>query len=107
MLHECNTYCLGQENEKGRELRECRFGFGTESTPGSKVTPGQDLTPEPTIVKDKKGVEQFLLLGTKSRRIVQHSRVLLQTWRANTDIQLLIYRLNPNIPDVGEIEVVS
>ena len=56
MLHECNTYCLRREDEKGQERRECRFGFGTESTPGSKVTPGRDLIPEPTIVKDKKGV---------------------------------------------------
>jgi len=40
MLHECNTYCIGQEDKKGQELREYRFGFITESTPGSKVIPG-------------------------------------------------------------------
>ena len=37
----------------------------------------------------------------------QHSKTLLQSWRANADIQLLIYRSNPAIPDIGEIEAVS
>jgi len=27
----------------------------------------------------------------------------LQAWRTNADVQLLIYRSNLNIPDVGEI----
>ena len=37
---------------------------------------------------------------------MQHSRNILQAWRANADIQLLIYRSNPDIPDVGEIKSV-
>ena len=41
-----------------------------------------------------------------SKRINQHSRSLLQAWRANADVQLLIYRSDPNLPDVGEIESV-
>ena len=31
----------------------------------------------------------------------------LQALRANADIQLLIYRSDPNIPDIGEIKAVS
>ena len=41
-----------------------------------------------------------------SARVVQHSRAMLQTWRANCDVQLLIYRSDPSIPDVTEIESV-
>ena len=41
-----------------------------------------------------------------SKRINQHSISLLQAWRANADVQLLIYRSDPNLPYVGEIESV-
>ena len=34
----------------------------------------------------------------------QHIRLLLQVCRANIDVQLLIYRSEPDLPDVGEIE---
>ena len=41
---------------------------------------------------------------TKSRKAVQHSKTLLQGWRGNCDIQLLVYRSHPNKPDISEIE---
>lgn len=107
MFHHCNDYCLGEEDEKGVVKRTCRFGFGTEVTPNQRDTPGKDRIEAATIQKDSKGVEHFLLPRMHSRWIVQHSKTLLQTWRANADVQLLIYRSNPAIPDVGEIEAVS
>ena len=107
MFHECNTYCMGPENHKNPKHRICRFGYGTEANPNKGDTPGKPNNPNATIEKDHKGVEHFLLPRLNSVRAVQHSRALIQTWRANADVQLLIYRSNPSIPDVGEIESVS
>ena len=45
-------------------------------------------------------------MRTKSTRVVQHSRTLLRSWRANCDIKLLLYFSDPNLPDIGEIEEV-
>ena len=107
MLHDCNEYCLGQPDPKGKRCRSCRFGHGTEETPNKGDTPGKVLRQSAIIQKDRKGIEHLLLPRLHSRRITQHSKSLLQSWRANADIQLLIYRSNPNLPDVGEIEAVS
>ncbi len=38
---------------------------------------------------------------------MQHSKSILQAWRANADVQLLIYWSDPELPDVSEIEAVS
>ena len=35
---------------------------------------------------------------------MQHSKFLLQGWRANADLEILIYRSNPSMPDVSEID---
>lgn len=107
MCHDCNDYCLGYKNDThSNKCRECRFGYGTENTPNKGDTEGKELRSTCTIHKDGKGVEHLLLPRLHSRRIVQHSRSLLQAWRANADVQLLIYRSNPDMPDVGEIESV-
>jgi hypothetical protein len=53
---------------------------------------------------NKRGVEHFQMRRTKSRKAVQHSQLMLQSWRGNVDIQLLLYRSHPNKPDVSEIE---
>ena len=107
MLHDCNKYCLGDEDNDGIKLRSCRFGFGTEETSNKRDTPGKARQSEPTIELDHRGVENLLLPRTKSKHIVQHSRTMLQAWRANADVQLIVYRSNPDIPDVTEIERVS
>jgi hypothetical protein len=41
---------------------------------------------------------------TQSVRVVQHSRMLLRSWRANRDIKLLIYYSDPSCPDISKIE---
>jgi len=107
MCHDCNNYCLGEEDSLKIKLRCCRFGFGTEKTSNMCDTEGKEFQREASIFKDHKGVEHLLLPRLRSRRTVQHSRSLLQAWRANADVQLLIYRSNPDIPDVSEIEAVS
>ena len=69
-------------------------------------TKGKDLHEEEKMVKDHKGVEHFFMPRRYSKRINQHSRYLLQAWRVNADVQLLIYWSDPNLPDMGEIESV-
>jgi hypothetical protein len=63
-----------------------------------------DIRDESAIVRDKKGIMQFQMKRTQSKRAVQHSRTLLKAWRANCDIKLLLYFSNPDFPDIGEIE---
>ena len=71
---------------------------------GEMDTEGKDFHEEAKIVKDHKGVEHFFMPCCYSKRINQHSRSLLQAWRANDDVELLIYRSDPDLPDVGEIK---
>lgn len=103
MVHKCNGYCMGEKCTAGK-ARVCRFDYGKESTPGKFDSPGKPHIETSLIVLDKKGVEHFQMKRTQSRRAVQHSKTLLQSWRGNCDIQLLIYRSHPNKPDVTEIE---
>ena len=68
----------------------------------------EKLTPktrheEARIVKDHKGVGHFFMPHRYSKIVNQHSISLLQAWRANADVQLLIYWSDPDLPDVGEI----
>ena len=104
MVHKCNNYCLG-DNMK-HDPRVCRFGNGQEVNYGEGDTPGKPHCNTSVIVTDKRGIEHFQLRRTKSRKAVQHSRTMLQCWRGNVDIQLLIYRSHPDKPDVTEIEKV-
>lgn len=105
MIHICNNYCL-RDNLKNLP-RECHFGYGKEAAYGqSHTTEGKPISTASAIVVCKRGLENFQMVRTKSRRVVQHSKTLLQGWRANCDIQLLIYRSHPNKPDLKEIEKV-
>jgi len=108
MLHKCGLYCLDDSKNKGKKdgPRSCRFECGKESERGKCDTPGWERHNEAYIHKDRRGIEHLRMRRTKSRRITQHSRALLQAWRANVDVQLLVYRSNPNIPDVNEIQSV-
>ena len=102
MCHFCNKFCL-RENKKNTP-RVCRVGFGDEMNYNAQDTPGMDLTDKSVIIKDKKGIKQFRMKRTHSKRVVQHSRTLLKGWRANCDVKLLLYYSNPKLPDIGEIE---
>ena len=102
MCHHCNKFCL-RDNKKN-EPRTCRVGFGDEEHWNAQDTPGMPLRDKSVIFTDKKGINQFRMERTHSVRVVQHSKTLLRGWRANCDIQLLLYFSNPNFPDIGEIE---
>ena len=107
ILHHCSEYCLGKVDKAGLKLRTCKFGCGTEQTPNQADTPGRELIQEAKIDCNSKGVENLLLPRYHSRRINQHSQYVLQGWRANADVQLIIYRSNPEVPHVSEIEAVT
>ena len=59
-------------------VRHTRFEFGTPDEPG------KELRDEPAILKDKNGSTR-LVQARNHPRIVQHSKVHLQAWRANGD----------------------
>jgi hypothetical protein len=87
--------------------RTCRVHFGTETKYGKQDTQGLPHTKRSKIFIDRKGISHFRMKRTKSVRVVQHSRTLLRGLRANCDIKLLLYYLNPNRPDISEVEDVS
>jgi hypothetical protein len=88
--------------------RTCRVHFGTETKYGKQDTQGLPCTKRSKIFIHRKGILHFRMQRTTSVRVgVQHSRTLLKGWRANCNIKLLLYYLNPNRPDISEIEDVS
>lgn len=104
MCHHCNKFCL--QTNKLNNPRTCRVGYGTETKFGYRDTPGMNRISRSEIIKDEKGFWQFRMKRMNSKRVVQHSRTLLQAWRANCDVKLLLYFSNPHLPDIGEIEEV-
>ena len=102
MCHFCNKFCL-RDNKKNMS-RTCCVGFGDEETYNCQDTPGMILRDESTITKDDKGIYQFRMKRTQSKRAVQLSKTMLKGWRGNCDIKLLLYFSYPNLPDIGDIE---
>ncbi len=107
MCHQCNKYCLRSAKTNTNDPRTCRVHFGTETKYGKQDTQELPHTKKSKIFIDRKGISQFRMKRTKLVRVVQHSRTLLRGWSANCDIKLRLYYLNPNCPDISEIEDVS
>ncbi len=101
-----NTACDHQKQSRMAQ-EHAEFIFGTETKYGKQDTQGRPHTTRSKIFIDRKGISHFRMRRTKSVRVVQHSRMLLQGWRVNCDIKLLLYYLNPNCPDISEIQDVS
>lgn len=89
-----------------RNNRVCRVGAGKEKTPGGGDTPGFPLRKKPEISIDNKGSKK-LFLERNHTRIVQCADNLLQAWRGNCDVQILIYESDPDCPDPAEIARVT
>jgi hypothetical protein len=102
MCHKCNRYCL--KSTKASTPQTCRSHYGTKTEFGKLDTPVIELIEKARIYRDMKGISQFRMRRTQSVCLVQHSRSLLQGWRANCDIKLLLYCSNLNCPDISEIE---
>ena len=56
---------------------------------------------------DKRNFKFLQLKRDNSIRFMQSSMSLLQSWRANCDIKILIYDTDPEFPDLSEISTVS
>ena len=82
------------------------MGYGQEQIEGKGDTPGKDLRTGPAIVKDHRGIKHLAMKREHYKWIVQHRKLCLLAWRANVDSQIIIYRSDPNCPDISEIEEV-
>lgn len=89
-----------------KKRRFCRCGAGVEQTPGQCDTPGFTLRNKPALVQDPRGFMKLELPRT-NKRILQTSSFMMQSWRANVDLQLLIYNSSPTEPDLDEIAAVT
>src|SRR5688572_25392544 len=104
-----STVCLYSEKSEDKELKKrkvCRCAAGVEETPNKCNTPGFPIRKEPTFVRDLRGFDR-LELPWNDRRIVVSSGWLLQGWRANCDIQVLLYQCDPSEPNPEEIARVT
>jgi hypothetical protein len=100
------TYSQESENKESKRRKVCRCGAGVEQTPDKCNTPGFPLRTEPELVHDLRGFDR-LDLPQNHRKIVASSRWLLQGWRANCDIQVLLYECSPMYPNPDEIARVT
>lgn len=89
-----------------RNHRVCRCGAGEEATPNECNTPGFPLSDTPQVKYDHRHCLK-LYLKRNHNRLVQTSTDQLRSWRANCDIQLLIYSSDPKNPDSMDIARVT
>lgn len=86
--------------------RTCRCGAGTETNAGKGDTPGFPLCSRPVVVRSHQRCQQ-LRMPRNHCRLNQTSTRLLQGWRGNCDIQILIYESHPDNIDLREISKVT
>ena len=87
--------------------RHCKFDFGQETVAGSGNTPGKEFTEFDSILVSSNGVKRLNLKRSGSKRMTQLSTIQVQSWRANCDIQLLLYDSDPTKPNINEIVKVA
>lgn len=86
--------------------RVCKCGAGKERTPQMCDTPGFPLQASASIVRERQRCQK-LRMPRNHTRINQTSTCLLQSWRANCDIQILIYDSSPHNFDLREVSKVT
>ena len=84
----------------------CRAGAGSEANVGKCDTPGFPLSDDPEIKFDHRRTQK-LFMPRNHERLNQTSMDMVQSWRGNCDIQILIYKCDPMHPDVGELAKVT
>ena len=90
------TFCFSDRNKKKEErCRECRSGCGIETSHLSCNTPGWEVSEVDYIQHDRKRDIKFLKLKRSEERMKQTSTTMLQSWRANCDVAILIYDTDP------------
>ena len=90
------------EDSPSKKRRICKIGAGVEQTYNCANTPGFQLQTNADIVKDIRGFRR-LELPRNNKRLTQSSTFLVQSWRANCDVQILLYETDPLHPDPSEI----
>ena len=103
--HTCSGFCM-RPSKNNKNKRVCRCGAGEEKTANECDTPGFPLLDDPAIKIDHKHSTK-LYMPRNNERVVQSSTDLLQSWRANCDVQILIYKSDPKNPDVVDIARVT
>lgn len=88
------------------KCRMCKTGCGVEATLGQADTPGFPLQSEPTIKFDHRRAQK-LCMSRNHLRLNQTSTDLIQSWRGNCDVQILIYDCDPRHPNLNEVARVS
>lgn len=84
------------------------MGCGVEQLSGTGRTPGFSTREQPMIVRDLRGFNRLDMKRNKRDvRTIQTSLWLAQGWRANCDIQILLYDSNPDFPDSSDIARVT
>ena len=82
--------------------RTCKVGCGQEATEGQCDTPGFPLSDKCEVKVDHRRSKK-VYMPRNHPRINQTSTHMLQSWRANCDVQVLIYNCDPRKPDISEI----
>ena len=103
MMHECNKFCLRKMKKKNAYY--CRMNGGELNTETNQ-TPGFQLQDIDTLTVDSNGIKR-LALQRNSKRMNQSSFTALRSWRANCDVQLIIYDSDPEYPNLDEIAKIS
>ena len=86
--------------------RFCRHGAGTENNPGKCDTPGFLIRNHPKITRDDR---DFMKLEMKRNNawFVQTPLTVLQGWRGDCDIRILLYKTSSGVADPVEIAKVT
>ena len=76
----CNTaYCLRKKNS---QEPKCRFGYPIECTPATTISFEQLPNGQ---------IKATLTTHRNDARVNSHNRCMLQNWRANVDMQIVVY----------------
>ena len=93
-IHKCSGFCM----KKG----VCKVGCGREATNSKADTPGFPLRETDCIEKDHRGITK-IYLKRNHPRVNQTSKYALSSWRANCDVQILLYKSKEGEIDIAEI----
>jgi hypothetical protein len=111
--HNCNEFCMrkrklvsSDESPESKRRRVCRCGGGIEANYKKCDTPGFQLHTDPRLVRDMRGFDR-VDLPRNNRRITQASTYIMRGWRANCDIQLLLYKSAPLDIDAADVSRVT
>ena len=84
----------------------CKVGCGMEKTLGKADTPGFEPISAPAVKYDLRRAQK-LMMPRNHVRLNQSSADLLQSWRGNCDVQILVYDCDPRHPSLSEVARVT